>query len=53
MSKNIKHSRQAPAPLPAPFGMPEKQGMYDPRNEKDACGVGYVVSIDGNASNKV
>ena len=35
------------------FGHPKKQGLYDPEYEKDACGVGYVVSIDGNASNKV
>ena len=35
------------------YGHPEKQGLYDPEYEKDACGVGYVVSIDGNASYKV
>ena len=34
-------------------GYPKKQGLYDPDYEKDACGVGYVVSIDGKASNKV
>ena len=22
-------------------------GMYDPRSEHDACGVGFVASIDG------
>lgn len=28
-------------------------GMYDPAYEKDACGVGFVVSIEGESSNKV
>jgi hypothetical protein len=25
------------------FGLPVKQGLYDPRNEHDACGVGFVA----------
>lgn len=28
-------------------------GLYDPQYEKDSCGVGYVVSIDGISSHKV
>lgn len=28
-------------------GMPEKQGLYDPQFEKDNCGVGFVVNING------
>jgi glutamate synthase domain-containing protein 1 len=35
------------------LGLPVAQGLYDPAYEKDACGVGYVVSIDGTPSNKV
>ncbi|XP_029649401.1 glutamate synthase [NADH], amyloplastic [Octopus sinensis] len=31
----------------------KKVGLYDPEFEKDSCGVGYVVSIDGIASNQV
>ena len=27
-----------------------KQGLYDPRNEHDACGVGFVVNIKGRKS---
>jgi hypothetical protein len=34
-------------------GFPEKQGLYDPALEKDACGVGYVASINGVHSHKV
>lgn len=32
---------------------PPKQGLYDPALEKDACGVGFIVSIDGTRSHKV
>lgn len=28
-------------------------GLYDPAQEKEACGVGFVVQIDGIRSNKV
>jgi glutamate synthase (NADPH/NADH) large chain len=29
---------------------PAKQGMYDPRYEHDACGVGFVATLTGEAS---
>ncbi|TRY70669.1 hypothetical protein TCAL_09685 [Tigriopus californicus] len=29
---------------------PEKVGLYDPKHEKDACGVGFIVHIDGTQS---
>ncbi|MEY3465792.1 MAG: hypothetical protein RL603_1391, partial [Pseudomonadota bacterium] len=32
---------------------PGKQGLYDPANERDACGFGFVVDIKGRKSNKV
>ena len=31
-------------------GRPAPQGMYDPRNEHDACGVGFVATLTGEAS---
>ena len=34
-------------------GIPHAQGLYDPEYEHDACGVGYIVSIDGVKSHKV
>src|SRR6185436_16849939 len=34
-------------------GMPEKQGLYDPQFEKDSCGVGFVVDINGRKSNAI
>jgi hypothetical protein len=30
--------------------VPEKAGMYDPDNERDACGVGFIVNIKGKPS---
>ena len=26
-------------------GLPPAQGLYDPRNEHDACGVGFVANM--------
>lgn len=34
-------------------GFPEKQGLYNPANEHDSCGVGFVVNIDGHATHKI
>ncbi|ODV90873.1 hypothetical protein CANCADRAFT_31714 [Tortispora caseinolytica NRRL Y-17796] len=33
--------------------LPLKQGLYDPEYEKDACGVGFVCNIKGQASHKL
>ena len=30
--------------------LPQQQGLYDPRHEHDACGVGFVAHIKGQAS---
>lgn len=35
------------------FGYPEKQGLYDPAFEKDACGVGFVAHIKGERSHQI
>ncbi|MEO8445650.1 MAG: hypothetical protein ABI567_11655, partial [Gammaproteobacteria bacterium] len=32
---------------------PAKQGLYDPANEHDACGVGFVVDIKGRKSHQI
>ena len=32
---------------------PEKQGLYDPRNEHDACGMGFVANIKGEQTNEI
>ncbi|KAJ6171590.1 hypothetical protein N7470_000657 [Penicillium chermesinum] len=33
--------------------LPERQGLYDPEYEKDACGVGFAAHIKGKASHKI
>jgi glutamate synthase (NADPH/NADH) large chain len=32
---------------------PEKQGLYDPANEHDACGVGFIANVKGEKSNDI
>ena len=32
---------------------PEPQGLYDPRWEHDACGVGFVVNMDGRKAHAI
>ncbi|MFJ7253500.1 glutamate synthase large subunit [Streptomyces sp. NPDC098085] len=34
-------------------GRPAQQGMYDPRNEHDACGVGFVATLTSVASHEL
>ena len=34
-------------------GIPQKQGLYDPSFEHDACGIGFVVNIKGERSHQV
>ncbi|OLN23614.1 glutamate synthase large subunit [Domibacillus antri] len=35
------------------YGYPEKQGLYDPSNEHDACGIGFIANIKGRPSHKI
>uniref|UniRef100_A0AAG5D446 Glutamate synthase [NADH] n=1 Tax=Anopheles atroparvus TaxID=41427 RepID=A0AAG5D446_ANOAO len=32
---------------------PAAQGLYDPQNEHEACGVGFIVSIEGKPNHKI
>ncbi|MGH9436511.1 MAG: hypothetical protein ACRD22_01120, partial [Terriglobia bacterium] len=34
-------------------GLPARQGLYDPINERDACGIGFVASIEGRKSHDI
>ncbi|MBM3215868.1 glutamate synthase large subunit [Candidatus Poribacteria bacterium] len=36
-----------------PVGTPPEQGLYNPRYEHDACGIGFVVHIKGKKSNEI
>src|SRR5712671_2211425 len=44
------HERAAGQDL---MDLPEKQGLYDPRNEHDSCGVGFVADIKGRKSHAI
>ncbi len=35
------------------MGPPPAQGLYDPRNEHDACGVGFIANVKGKKSNAI
>ena len=39
--------------LPLGTGRGEKQGLYDPAFEHDACGVGFICHMKGKASNQI
>ncbi len=34
-------------------GLPPAQGLYDPRHEHEACGIGFVASINGQKSHDI
>ncbi|MFA7248786.1 MAG: glutamate synthase large subunit [Dehalococcoidia bacterium] len=34
-------------------GMPQAQGLYDPRLEHDSCGVGFIVQLKGRRSHQI
>ncbi len=36
-----------------PCGLPHPQGLYDPRLERDACGIGFVANIKGAPSHDI
>jgi len=36
-----------------PLGLPAPQGLYDPRQERDACGIGFVANIRGHKSHEI
>ncbi len=40
-------------PVSAAIPRPDAEGLYDPANEKDACGVGFIAHIKGQASHAI
>lgn len=49
MTNNSRHAiKQVPRPA-----QPPAQGLYDPAFEHDACGVGFLVNINGKASHTI
>jgi glutamate synthase (NADPH/NADH) large chain len=53
----IRTAFRAPAPERtrpiAIDGLPVAQGLYDPGNEKDSCGVGFIVDMKNVASHAI
>ncbi|GAB1583036.1 glutamate synthase large subunit [Phyllobacterium phragmitis] len=49
--KTAKTSRTPKTPIST--GLPARQGLYDPRNEHDACGVGFIAHMKGVKSHQV
>ena len=41
------------SPSAAPSPIPVQGGLYDPRNEHDACGVGFIANIKGGKSHAI
>ena len=35
------------------YGLPPKQGLYDPALEHDACGIGFVADLKRPASHAI
>ncbi len=46
----VRRPGVVPRPIP---GLPPAQGLYDPANEHDACGVGFVAHIKGAKSHAI
>ena len=42
-----------PIPTVIDPGLPPAQGLYDPRREHDACGVGFVADMKNRGSHKI
>ncbi len=50
VNSSVQPSSQAPLKR---IGLPARQGLYDPREEHDSCGVGFVCDIKGRASRSI
>ncbi len=42
-----------PQPQKSPFGWPQPQGLWHPRQEKDGCGVGFIAHLKGKRSHDI
>ncbi|XP_017137128.1 glutamate synthase [NADH], amyloplastic isoform X2 [Drosophila miranda] len=53
LSEDQEHEQEDVPLEQMPWEAPGKQGLYDPQNEHEACGVGFIVAIDGKRSHKI
>src|SRR3954469_12739215 len=49
----MAHSAPAPNPYSGFSGVPAAQGLYDPRREKDACGLAMAGTLRGTAGHDI
>ncbi|MBM3796472.1 MAG: glutamate synthase large subunit, partial [Acidobacteria bacterium] len=54
----MKNPNQQQPPPPSfdydrPLGLPPAQGLYNPAQERDACGMGFVVNINNQPSHGI
>ena len=49
----MRLSHRPPLGDTADPGLPPAQGLYDPRLDKDSCGVGFIADIKGRKSHKL
>jgi glutamate synthase (NADPH/NADH) large chain len=52
-NSSLQESLQENSSTSVQFGLPVRQGLYDPRQERDACGVGFVAHIKGLPSHNI
>jgi len=52
-STTAGHERVTPVVPERRAGLPAVQGLYDPANEHDACGVSFVVDMHGRRSRRL
>ena len=50
MKTNSSNQKSAQQPG---LGLPLKAGLYDPSNERESCGVGFVANIKGQSSHQI
>jgi glutamate synthase (NADPH/NADH) large chain len=49
----MTNEKTAQIQLNLPLSRPAKTGLYDPANEKDSCGVGFVADMKGRPSHAI
>lgn len=48
-----RHRITMPKSLHSPLGWPEPQGLWNPSQEKDSCGVGFIAHLKGKRSHDI
>src|SRR5437868_4115614 len=46
-------AKDSPVEFPLGPHVPAASGLFDPRHEKDSCGVGFIADLKGRVSHKI